>query len=99
MASQLYVEREDHVLLLTLRTERLKFCTSRCYSLRVRVRRRAQIHLGRPACRVGPLEPESAARTRLTLTHARFTQDETRDEHERNWADSLEKLREELCAA
>jgi len=42
--------------------------------------------------------PESADRTRLTLTHARFTQDETRDEHERSWADCLEKLRE-LCAA
>ena len=26
-------------------------------------------------------EPESADRTRLTLTHARFTQDEARDEH------------------
>ncbi len=43
-------------------------------------------------------EPESADRTRLTLTHARFTQDEARDEHERSWADCLEKLRE-LCAA
>ncbi len=42
-------------------------------------------------------EPESADRTRLTLTHARFTQDEDRDEHERSWADCLEKLRE-LCA-
>ena len=43
-------------------------------------------------------EPESADRTRLTLTHARFAQDEARDEHERSWAECLEKLRE-LCAA
>ena len=43
-------------------------------------------------------EPESANRTRLTLTHARFTQDEARDEHERSWAECLEKLME-LCAA
>ena len=43
-------------------------------------------------------EPESAGRTRLTLTHARFAQDEARDEHERSWAECLEKLRE-LCAA
>ena len=43
-------------------------------------------------------EPKSADRTRLTLTHARFAQDEARDEHERSWADCLEKLRE-LCAA
>ena len=43
-------------------------------------------------------EPESADRTRLTLTHTRFAQDEARDEHERSWADCLEKLRE-LCAA
>ena len=43
-------------------------------------------------------EPESADRTLLTLTHARFAQDEARDEHERSWADCLEKL-SELCAA
>ena len=35
---------------------------------------------------------------RLTLTHARFAQDEARDEHERSWVSCLEKLRE-LCAA
>lgn len=43
-------------------------------------------------------QPESADRTRLTLTHARFVQDEARDEHERSWASCLEKLGE-LCAA
>ena len=43
-------------------------------------------------------EPESADRTRLTLTHARFAQDKARDEHERSWAECLEKRRE-LCAA
>ena len=43
-------------------------------------------------------EPESADRTRLTLTHARFARDEARDEHERSWAECLEKLRE-LCTA
>ncbi len=43
-------------------------------------------------------EPESADRTRLTFTHARFAQNEARDEHERSWTDCLEQLRE-LCAA
>ncbi|MYA09959.1 MAG: hypothetical protein F4Z32_00645 [Gemmatimonadetes bacterium] len=53
---------------------------------------------GKAATPTIEFEPESAGRTRLTLTHARFTQDEARDEHERSWADCLEKLRE-LCAA
>ncbi len=43
-------------------------------------------------------EPESADRTHLTVTHARFAQDKARDEHGRSWADCLEKL-SELCAA
>ena len=42
-------------------------------------------------------EPESADRTRLTLTHSRFAQDEARDEHERGWTGCLDKL-ERLCA-
>ena len=42
-------------------------------------------------------EPESTDRTRLTLTHSRFAQDEARDEHERGWTGCLDKL-EELCA-
>ena len=37
-------------------------------------------------------EPESPGRTRLTLTHARFAEDEARDEHVRGWAGCLEKL-------
>ena len=37
-------------------------------------------------------EPESAGRTRLTLTHARFAEDEARDEHVRGWTGCLEKL-------
>lgn len=43
-------------------------------------------------------EPESADTTRLTVTHARFAQDEARDQHGSSWASCLEKLRE-LCAA
>ena len=31
------------------------------------------------------LEPESAGRTRLTLTHSRFASVEARDQHERGW--------------
>ena len=42
-------------------------------------------------------EPESTKTTRLTLTHSRFTQEETRDEHERGWFGCLTKL-EELWA-
>ena len=37
-------------------------------------------------------EPESAGRTRLTLTHSRFAEDEARDEHERGWSGCLAKL-------
>lgn len=37
-------------------------------------------------------EPESPGRTRLTLTHARFAEDETRDEHVRGWRGCLAKL-------
>ena len=37
-------------------------------------------------------EPESAGRTRLTLTHARFAEDDTRDEHEQGWSGCLAKL-------
>ena len=37
-------------------------------------------------------EPESAGRTRLTLTHSRFAEDEARDEHERDWTGCLVKL-------
>ena len=43
-------------------------------------------------------EPESADTTRLTVTHARFAQDEARDQHGSSWASCLEKLGE-LCAA
>lgn len=43
-------------------------------------------------------EPESADTTRLTLTHARFTEDEARHEHERSWADCLAKLMEPFAA-
>ena len=42
-------------------------------------------------------EREEAARTRLTLTHSRFAEDEARDEHERGWSGCLAKL-EELWA-
>ena len=38
------------------------------------------------------LEPESAGRTRLTLTHSRFASAEARDQHERGWAGCLAKL-------
>ena len=37
-------------------------------------------------------EPESAGRTRLTLTHSRFTQEEMRDEHVQGWNGCLAKL-------
>ena len=37
-------------------------------------------------------EPESDGRTRLTLTHSRFAEDEARDEHVRGWTGCLEKL-------
>ena len=37
-------------------------------------------------------EPESAGRTRLTLTHSRFARDEARDEHEQGWSGCLAKL-------
>ena len=37
-------------------------------------------------------EPESAARTRLTLTHSRFAEDEVRDQHEQGWTGCLAKL-------
>ena len=37
-------------------------------------------------------EPESAGRTRLTLTHSRFTQEEMRDEHVQGWTGCLAKL-------
>ena len=39
-------------------------------------------------------EPESADRTRLTLTHSRFAGDEARDQHERGWIGCLAKLEE-----
>ena len=42
-------------------------------------------------------EPVSACRTRLTLTHSRFAQNEARDEHEQGWSGCLAKL-EELWA-
>ena len=42
-------------------------------------------------------EPESAGRTRLTLTHSRFAEDEVRDEHKQGWSGCLAKL-EELWA-
>ena len=37
-------------------------------------------------------EPEPAGRTRLTLTHSRFAEDDARDEHERGWTGCLAKL-------
>ena len=37
-------------------------------------------------------EPDAAGRTRLTLTHSRFAEDEARDEHERGWGGCLAKL-------
>ena len=37
-------------------------------------------------------EPVSPGRTRLTLTHARFAEDESRDEHVRGWTGCLAKL-------
>ena len=37
-------------------------------------------------------EPDPAGGTRLTLTHARFADDEARDEHERGWSGCLAKL-------
>ena len=37
-------------------------------------------------------EPEPAGRTRLTLTHSRFAEDEARDEHVRGWTGCLAKL-------
>ena len=37
-------------------------------------------------------EPESAARTRLTLTHSRFAEDEVRDQHVQGWTGCLAKL-------
>ncbi|MYG51855.1 MAG: SRPBCC domain-containing protein [Rhodospirillaceae bacterium] len=37
-------------------------------------------------------EPEEAGRTRLTLTHARFAQEEARDEHVQGWTGCLAKL-------
>ena len=42
-------------------------------------------------------EPESAGRTRLTLTHSRFADDEARDKHKNGWIGCLAKL-EELWA-
>ena len=39
-------------------------------------------------------EPESPDKTRLTLTHSRFVQEEARDEHERSWISCLAKLQE-----
>ena len=39
-------------------------------------------------------EPESAGKTRLTLTHSRFAQDDAREEHERGWIGCLAKLEE-----
>ena len=38
------------------------------------------------------LEPEPSGTTRLTLTHSRFLQEETRDEHVRGWTGCLAKL-------
>ena len=38
------------------------------------------------------LEPEEAGKTRLTLTHSRFAQDEARDEHVQGWTGCLAKL-------
>lgn len=37
-------------------------------------------------------EPTPADKTRLTLTHSRFGQEQTRDEHERGWNACLAKL-------
>ena len=37
-------------------------------------------------------EPEEAGGTRLTLTHSRFAEDGTRDEHEQGWSGCLAKL-------
>ena len=37
-------------------------------------------------------EPDSAGRTRLTLTHSRFAEDEARDEHVQGWTGCLAKL-------
>ena len=37
-------------------------------------------------------EPESTAKTRLTLTHSRFAKIEAREEHERGWSGCLTKL-------
>ena len=37
-------------------------------------------------------EPEAAGRTRLTLTHSRFAEDEGRDQHEQGWSGCLAKL-------
>ena len=42
-------------------------------------------------------EPESAGRTRVTLTHSQFADDEARDEHKHGWIGCLAKL-EELWA-
>lgn len=42
-------------------------------------------------------EPESTGRTRLTLTHSRFVENEARDKHEHGWIGCLAKL-EELWA-
>ena len=37
-------------------------------------------------------KPESPNKTRLTLTHSRFAQEEARDEHQRSWISCLAKL-------
>ena len=37
-------------------------------------------------------EPEAPGRTRLTLTHSRFADDEVRDEHVQGWSGCLAKL-------
>ena len=37
-------------------------------------------------------EPEPGGRTRLTLTHSRFAENEARDEHVRGWTGCLAKL-------
>lgn len=39
-------------------------------------------------------EPDSPDKTRLTLTHSRFAQEEARDEHEHSWISCLAKLQE-----
>ena len=39
-------------------------------------------------------EPQSAGKTRLTLTHSLFTQEQDRDKHERGWTGCLVKLEE-----